>query len=70
MESKMSLKCIFRISKLGAGGAERVFISIADYLKAVSYTHLDVYKRQRLVIYAIWGSTIFRAKLLVKKYIK
>lgn len=26
--------------------------------------------RTRLVIYAIWGSTIFRAKLLVKKYIK
>lgn len=31
----MSLKCIFRISKLGAGGAERVFISIADYLKDI-----------------------------------
>ena len=34
----------------------------AAYLEAVSYTHLDVYKRQELIRSAQWLSTVLRKR--------
>ena len=41
-----TLKISFFDYKLSSSGSEDVFVGLQNYINTVSYTHLDVYKRQ------------------------
>ena len=46
---------VFPFLKMSRKGPEQTAQEIGEYLKAVSYTHLDVYKRQKLCFFQVSG---------------
>ena len=53
VQVEIPLQSYFRLNAPGAGQFEHTMIIVEEGAKSVSYTHLDVYKRQGLYWYTI-----------------